>query len=154
MPIDSRSKQQSVRVMATGVFDLLHPGHIYFLEKSRELGDELVVVVANDRVVSRTKAETILPAKTRAHLVGALRIVDSVVIPVETEEARYFQTVLDIAPDIITLGHDQSFSETKLQTELAAHGWQGKIVRIDRYPDEEISSSHLKKRIVGKLGQQ
>jgi FAD synthetase len=133
--------------MATGVFDLLHPGHIYYLEASRLLGDELIVVVANDQVVQRTKGAPLFDAKARAHMVGALRCVDEVVIPIETEPTRYYQTVLDIAPDIITLGHDQRFSEDELTKDLAQHGWHGKVVRMEKYPDGEISSSKLKQQI-------
>lgn len=136
--------------MATGVFDLLHPGHIYYLEQSRLLGDELVVVVANDTVVQRTKGEPLFDAASRSHMVGALRCVDKVIIPVETDPARYYQTVLDLAPAIITLGHDQRFDEKELAADLAKHGWQGKIVRIGKLPDNEISSSHLKERIRNK----
>lgn len=142
---DSHNKQ--IRIMATGVFDLLHPGHIYYLEQSRILGDELVVVVANDTVVGRTKGEPLFSEVSRAHMVGALRCVDRVIVPTETEPSRYYQTVLDIDPNIITLGHDQKFSEAELEQELRQHGWQGKVVRIGKYPSEHISSSQLKQRI-------
>ncbi|EQD52190.1 glycerol-3-phosphate cytidyltransferase, partial [mine drainage metagenome] len=49
--------EMGVRVMATGVFDLLHPGHLYFLTEARKLGDELVVVVARDQTARRLKHE-------------------------------------------------------------------------------------------------
>lgn len=136
-----------MRVMATGVFDLLHPGHIYYLEQSKRLGDELVVVVANDTVVERTKGKSLFAAENRRHMVEALACVDKAVVPTETDPARYYRTVLDLQPDIITLGHDQSFSEAKLQGDLAQHGWQGQVVRIDKYPGEDISSSQLKSKV-------
>lgn len=141
------NSQQKKRVMATGVFDLLHAGHLHYLEASKALGDELVVLVTNDEVVRRTKGEPLFDAAHRGHLVGALRCVDQAIIPSETEPTRYYQTVLDIAPDIITLGYDQKFSEEVLASELAQHGWHGEIVRIDKLPHLEISSSQLKAKI-------
>jgi FAD synthetase len=143
----NKTAAKPLRVMATGVFDLLHPGHIYYLEQSRALGDELFVVVANDTVVRRSKGEPLFAEESRAHMVGALRCVDTVIVPTNTDPSRYYQTVLDIQPDIITLGHDQKFSEVELEKELRQHGWDGKVVRIDTYPGDHISSSHLKQRI-------
>lgn len=141
------ARHQPRRVMATGVFDLLHPGHIYYLEQSKKLGDELVVVVANDTVVARTKGKPLFEADSRKQLVAALACVDRVIIPVETDPRRFYRTVLDIDPDIITLGYDQIFTEQTLVDELARFGWKGQVVRIDKYPEAEISSSKLKNRL-------
>lgn len=138
-------------IMATGVFDLLHPGHIYFLEQAKSFGDELVVVVTNDAVVTRTKGQPLFDAASRRHMVAALACVDQAIIPTETEPERYYQTVLDVGPDVIALGYDQRFEEGALTAELAKHGWHGKIVRIGKYPDEEVSSSQLKERLKGGL---
>ncbi|HTD81915.1 MAG TPA: adenylyltransferase/cytidyltransferase family protein, partial [Thermoplasmata archaeon] len=54
-----------VRVMATGVFDLLHPGHVAFLREAKALGDELVVVVARDSTAKRFKHTPITPEAQR-----------------------------------------------------------------------------------------
>ncbi len=61
-----------VRVMATGVFDLLHLGHVYFLSEAKKLGDELVVVVARDSTARKFKHEPITAEATRVQLVAAL----------------------------------------------------------------------------------
>lgn len=140
------STAKKTRVMATGVFDLLHPGHIYFLEQSRALGDELVVLVTNDVVAKRTKKKMLFDQESRRHLVAALACVDQAIIPTETEPTRYYRTVLEINPDIIALGYDQTFTEQKLAQELAKYGWHGQIVRIDKYPDADISSTLLKSK--------
>lgn len=132
------------RVMASGVFDLLHPGHIYYLEESKKLGGELVVVVANDTVVERAKKKALFDEESRRRLVAALACVDRAVVPAETEPRRFYRTVLDIKPDIITLGYDQSFNEEQLAKELSRYGWTGQVVRIDAYPEAELSSSQLK----------
>ncbi len=142
MPTDKKTDQSII--MASGVFDLLHPGHIYYLEESKKLGDKLVVVVANDTVVKKAGKQPIFEAASRRHLVQSLACVDQVIVPEETEARRYYRTVLQINPDIITLGYDQEFDERALAEELARYGWKGRIVRISQYPSEEISSSKLK----------
>ena len=68
------------RVMASGVFDLIHTGHISYLEQAKALGDELVVVVACDSTVRRRKHEPITPEDMRARIVGSLKPVDRVII--------------------------------------------------------------------------
>ena len=65
-----------VRVMASGVFDLLHSGHLHFLEEARKLGDELIVVVATDKTVREKKHEPITNQEMRLKMVAALRPVD------------------------------------------------------------------------------
>jgi FAD synthetase len=152
--MSSDTKSANKIIMATGVFDLMHPGHIYYLEQSKALGDKLVVVVTNDTVVTRTKGTPLFDEASRRHMVAALRCVDEAIIPTETEPDRYYQTVLDINPDIITLGYDQHFDEKELTADLAKHGWHGKIVRIERHPDHDVSSSQLKKKIKGENGGQ
>src|SRR5207245_1761445 len=70
-----------VRVMATGVFDLLHPGHVYFLREARKLGDELWVVVARDSTARKFKHEPIMPesalSPTKAKRLKRIGIVDT-----------------------------------------------------------------------------
>ena len=92
-----------VRVMAQGVFDLLHLGHVHYLEKAKELGDELVVVIASDKTVRERKHEPVTPQEMRKEMVEALRCVDQVVIGSEGDR---YETVERLRPDIIALGYD------------------------------------------------
>lgn len=141
--------RKKVRVMASGVFDLMHPGHIYYLEQAKALGDELIVVVANDAVVARTKGQPLFDAAARQRLVAALAVVDRAIVPTETDRRRFYRTVLAIAPDIIALGYDQTFTEQELAAELAAYGWQGRVVRIGPEPGGELSSTLVKSKVRG-----
>ena len=59
---------------------MLHPGHIHFLRAARELGDELVVIVANDATVRRMKREPIVSASVRAEMVASLKPVDQAIV--------------------------------------------------------------------------
>ncbi len=67
------------RVLATGTFDLLHPGHLLYLERSKKLGDELVVIVARD-VNVKHKPKPIVPEDQRLKMVQALKVVDLAIL--------------------------------------------------------------------------
>ncbi|MBO4798138.1 MAG: adenylyltransferase/cytidyltransferase family protein, partial [Candidatus Methanomethylophilaceae archaeon] len=95
-----------VRVMASGVFDIIHTGHISYLTQAKSMGDELVVVVACDSTVRARKHEPVTPEKMRAEIVGMLKPVDKVIIG---GTGDMMETVAEIKPDIIVLGFDQSF---------------------------------------------
>ncbi len=117
-----------VRVMATGVFDIIHLGHLHYLEESKKLGDELVVVVASDETVRKRKHEPITPQKMRCELVAALKPVDRAVPG--KEGGDIYEIVRELKPDIITLGYDQPFEAEKLQKDLAERGLKVKVVRM------------------------
>jgi len=132
-------------VVATGTFDLLHPGHVFYLERSRALGDELVVIVARD-VNVRHKPKPILPEEQRRRMIAALKVVDRAILG---EEKDIFQTIEQLRPDIITLGYDQHFDEDLLQEELFRRGMQCRVVRItEREPCALCGSSRIVARIL------
>src|SRR5512136_464032 len=117
-----------VRVMATGVFDIIHLGHLHYLEESKRLGDELVVVVATDTTVRKRKHEPITPQAMRCELVAALKPVDRAVLG--KEGGDIFEIVRELKPDIITVGYDQPFEPQQLVKELAKRGLKVKVVRL------------------------
>jgi FAD synthetase len=131
-------------VVATGVFDILHPGHIFYLERSKELGDELAVIVARDINV-RNKPGPIVPEDQRLRMVSALKVVDRAMLGSQTD---MFESVQKLKPDIITLGYDQRFDPAALEAELSRRGLHPRIVRIEADLDFELRSSH---RIVKKI---
>ena len=107
------------RVMASGVFDLIHPGHISYLEQAKSYGDELVVVVACDATVRTKKHEPITPEAMRERVVGALKPVDKVIVG---GDGNIFDTVRFVKPDLIVLGFDQGFDLDALRSQLEEHG--------------------------------
>ena len=115
-----------VKVLATGTFDILHPGHILFLSKARELGDELFVIVARESMV-RHKPKPVIPEEQRLKMVNALKVVDNAVLG---SEKNMFEPVMEIRPDIIALGYDQTFDILKLENELRELKINAKVVRI------------------------
>ncbi len=120
-----------VRVMAQGVFDLLHLGHVHYLEKAKELGDELVVVIASDKTVRARKHEPITPESMRREMVASLRCVDRAIIGSDGEDP--YVTVQNLKPDIIALGHDQEHSAREIRGELQKRGIATEVVRLDYY---------------------
>jgi len=117
------------RVIATGTFDILHPGHVYYLEESRRLGDELHVIVARD-VNVRHKPAPVLPEEQRLCMVRALKPVDHARLG-DLEDM--FRPIEEIAPDVITLGFNQHFSEETLKTALARRGIDAEVCRVGAY---------------------
>ena len=141
------------RVVATGVFDLLHPGHIHFLRAARELGDELVVIVANDATVRRMKREPVMPAAVRAEMVAALKPVDQAV---GGREGNMLDIVVEeIRPHIIVLGYDQELFEPKaLVAKLAERGHVAQVVRLPKLEHGLAGTRKIVARILRDFGQE
>jgi cytidyltransferase-like protein len=140
LTLDGRS---SIRlVMAGGVFDILHPGHIYTLSKARALGDMLVVSVARDKTVLGMRGRPAVNSEeTRLNLVRSLRFVDAAILGSEKD---IFETVELIRPDIIALGYDQTHQEAALLAQGNAKGLKFIVTRLDS-PSPGLKSTNLKK---------
>jgi len=134
-----------VRVMATGVFDLLHPGHVYFLTEAKKLGDELVVVVARDQTARRLKREPYVPEHIRREMVGALKAVDRAVLGSATD---IYETVLNERPSVIALGYDQVWNEKEVEKECERRGVPVRVVRIGASPHNDLATRRLVERIL------
>lgn len=133
------------RVMASGVFDLIHNGHISYLEQAKSLGDELVVVVACDSTVRRRKHEPITPEDMRARIVGALKPVDRAIVG---RDGDFFDTVREVRPDIIVLGFDQTFDERKLEGQLSERGLGNiRVVRATECADDLNATRRIVQKI-------
>jgi FAD synthetase len=134
-----------VRVMATGVFDLLHPGHVFFLSEARKLGDELVVVVARDRTARRLKQEPYVPEAMRREMVEALKPVDRAILGSATD---IYETVVQERPSIIALGYDQIWNEAEVERECARRGVPVRVARIGPFPHDDLASKRIVERIL------
>ncbi len=133
------------RVLATGTFDLLHPGHLFFLEEAKKLGDELFVIVARDSKIEH-KPRPIVPERQRLKMISALKVVDHAIMGSEKD---MFKPLEEIQPDVIALGHDQVFDSEKLEKELAKRGFSAEIVRLEKSESCELhSSGHIIKEIL------
>lgn len=128
-------------VLAGGVFDIIHPGHIYTLSASKKLGDVLVVSVARDKTVKAVKGVPINDEQKRLELVASIRFVDVAILGSEVD---MFETVLKVKPDIIALGYDQKHDEKLLENEAKKRGISVKVVRLDS-PFPQLKSSSIVK---------
>ncbi len=132
------------RVMAAGVFDLLHPGHLHYLKEAAKHGDELVVVIARDASVRERKHPPILPEETRRELVHALKPVTRAVLGDEHDQLA---TVERLDPDVIALGHDDYHDEDQVQAAAKQRGVDATIVRVTEHEDDLAGTREILRRI-------
>ncbi len=129
-------------VLAGGVFDIIHPGHIHTLNAAKELGDVLVVVVATDKTaIKMKKRKPLHDQKLRKQLVNSLSVVDLCIIGNEDD---IFKTVEFVKPEIIALGYDQVHQEKFITDGCKRINLDAKVARLQS-PIPEISSSKIEK---------
>ena len=129
-------------VFTNGVFDLLHPGHVRYLEEARHLGDALIVGVNSDRSVRRNKGEErpLVPEAERAELLAALRCVDMVVV---FDEETPHAIISTVQPDVLVKGADWGPDNIVGRDIVEARG--GRVVRVQL--SEGLSSTELIGRV-------
>ena len=129
-------------VLAGGVFDIIHPGHISTLNAAKVLGDVLVVVVATDNTaVKMKKRKPIHSQEQRQELVNSLKVVDLCLIGQEND---IFKTVNLVKPQIIALGYDQIHQEQFITEGCKKIKLDAKVARLQS-PIPESSSSKIEK---------
>jgi FAD synthetase len=140
-------------VLASGVFDLLHLGHVRFLEAAKKTGGQgakLVVVVARDNTVEKKKGrKPIMPESQRCALVASLKVVDEAILGYEDFDMG--KVIERIRPDVIALGYDSDMSglEHSVRNAIKEKALKIKIVKIGKFSSDELdSSSKIKQRIV------
>ena len=130
-------------VLAGGVFDIIHPGHIHTLNAAKALGDVLVVAIATDKTAQKMKKRPPLHnQELRRELVSYLSMVDRAVIGHEDD---IFETVKGIKPNIIVLGYDQVHQEKFIDDGCKRINLNVEIVRLQS-PVPELSSSEIEKK--------
>lgn len=134
------------RVMAAGVFDLLHLGHVHYLTEAKKHGDELVVVVATDVMVAKRKHQPIVPQEQRLALVAALKPVDLAILGSPLDQ---YATVAAVKPDVIALGYDDYHIADDLRQELTKRG-MGHI-EVARMPKFDVHDLNGTRKIVKRI---
>ena len=148
------NKPREKVVLASGVFDLLHLGHVRFLEEAKRAGGEhakLVVIIARDSTIEKMKGrKPIMSEDQRCALVESLRVVDEAVLGYEGLDIG--EVIEKIKPDVIALGYDQAEMENEVKTYVAKHKLPVEVVRIGRFGENALdSSSKIKQKILDKL---
>jgi FAD synthetase len=140
-------------VLASGVFDLLHLGHVRFLEEAKKAGGknaELIVIVARDSTVEKRKGvKPVMPENQRRAVVESLRVVDRAVLGYEGFDIG--EAIERIKPDVIALGYDSHNNsiEESVRSYLKRKGLRIKVAKIGHFGEDELdSSSKIKQKIV------
>lgn len=152
MASEKRGKKRKI-VLASGVFDLLHLGHVKFLEEAKKTGGrgaKLIVIVARDSNVERRKGvKPVIPENQRRALVESLKVVDEAILGYE--DFNMEKVIEKIKPDIIVVGHDSHMTgmEETVRDYVKARGLKIKIVKIGKFGADDLdSSSKIKQRII------
>ncbi len=150
----SNPSQNKKIVLASGVFDLLHLGHVKFLEEAKKAGGEnaeLVVVVARDATVEKAKGRPpTIGEYHRAALVESLKVVDRAVMGYLNFNIN--DIIDNIKPDVIALGYDQDDVMDEVENYIRMKNLNIRVVRIAKFGElTRLSSSKIKKRIVDNL---
>jgi len=137
-----------VRVMAVGVFDLLHAGHLHYLEQAKALGDHLTVVVAHDDTVRKRKHEPVTGQNLRRRMVEGLKPVDEAIIG-NPPDVPIFDILPIANPDVIALGYDQEHAEERIRISLEERGLGYiKVIRVEGLSDDLDGTRKIIARIL------
>ena len=131
------------KVMCTGTFDVIHPGHLYYFSEAKKYGNKLIVVVARDETSNTFKGRKPMHnEKDRLEAVRTLEIVDESILG---NNGNIFDIVEKIKPDVICLGYDQKVQKNELEDELKKRNIKAEVIRIISYLPDTYKSSKLKK---------
>ena len=130
-------------VMCAGTFDIIHPGHLYFLSEAKKYGNKLVVVAARDETSEKMKGKKPLHnEKERLENVRSLEIVNEAALG---KHGNIFNIIEEIKPDVICLGYDQKVQKQELEDELKKRGIKAEVLRIGSYMPHIYKSSMMGK---------
>jgi rfaE bifunctional protein nucleotidyltransferase chain/domain len=142
-----KKKGQKI-VFTNGCFDLLHVGHVRYLQKARTLGDCLIIGLNSDHSIGQIKdpARPLISEDQRAEVLAALSCVDYIVL---FDEADPFKLIEEIKPDVLVKGADWSLDKIIGADLVSSYG--GEVRRVELVPS--ISTSEIINRIISRYGQ-
>jgi len=145
------------KVLASGTFDLLHYGHLKFLEEAKKAGGEgaeLIVLIARDKTVEKRKGKKpVIPEDQRRALIEALKPVDLAILGYE--ELSFEKVLEKIKPDIVAVGYDQEDVYEAIKKIVEEKKLNIEIVKIGRFGLEDLnSSSKIKRKVINEWGKQ
>ena len=149
-----KSKRQKRKIVLTsGVFDLLHMGHVRFLEEAKKAGGpkaKLIVIVARDSTVEKRKGKKpIMPQYQRCALVASLKVVDEAILGYE--DFNMEKVLEKIKPDIVAVGYDSQVGglEQEVKDAVKKKGLNIETLKINKFSSDKLdSSSKIKQRII------
>ena len=146
-------KKKGKVVLASGTFDLLHLGHVKYLEEAKKAGGKnakLVVIVARDKTVEKRKGlKPVMSEEQRRALVESLKVVDEALLGYQDFDIG---TVIEkLKPDVVAVGHDQDGIEEQVRKAVTQKGLPVQVVKIGKFGKDELDSSLKIKRKITEL---
>jgi len=147
--VDALRAAHRTVVFTNGVYDILHPGHVRYLQAARAEGDALIVGINSDRSVRANKGpdRPINPEAERAEVIAALACVDAVVI---FDEETPHAIVTRVQPDILVKGADWGADNIVGRDVVEARG--GRVVRLEISPGFSTTELVRRARNIGRSG--
>ena len=145
--ISNLKKKRQKIVFTNGCFDLLHVGHVRYLQEARAMGDCLVIGLNSDQSLRRIKdpARPLISEAQRAEVLAALECVDYIVL---FDEDVPFALIEEVRPDVLVKGADWSLDKIIGADLVLSYG--GEVRRVDLVPS--ISNSEIINRIISRYG--
>ena len=129
-------------VLAGGVYDVLHLGHLAALTEAKTLGDALIAVVATDTTVEMLKGrKPIFSEQDRRALVEGIKPVDKAILGYEDVGMGYEQVLVDVQPDIVAFGYDQANLEKSVREIIERHNLRIQTIKLSKFDHEKYLSS-------------
>ena len=140
--LTEKGRSQIKVVLAGGVYDVLHLGHLAALNEAKSLGDLLVAVVATDITVEMLKGrKPLFPEKDRQALVEGLKPVDKAILGYEDVGFGFEQVLTEVMPDIVAFGYDQENLEKTVREIIEKHKLKIQMVKLSKFDHEKYASS-------------
>jgi cytidyltransferase-like protein len=151
--LSEKGRAQIRVVLAGGVYDVLHLGHLAALTEARSLGDLLVAVVATDITVEMLKGrKPVFPQEDRRALVEGLKPVDKAILGYEDVGFGFEQVLVEVMPDIVAFGYDQENLERSVTEIINRRKLKIRTVKLSRYEREAyLSSTSVRQKLSEQL---
>lgn len=126
------------KVVVGGSFEILHPGHLYFLEKAWEIGEVYVVVSRDKNFIKFKKREPVTPENQRRIIVENVKFVSKAILG---DEEDFIKPIEYLKPDIVLLGPDQWIEPSELESKLRERGLNTRVLKLESRVEGELYSS-------------
>lgn len=139
-------KKGTCRVLAFGTFDILHPGHISYLNQCKRFGDELTVVIARDETVLKLKGrKTVFDEQSRRMIISSLKCVNRAILGSRT---NHYDVIKKARPNVVCLGYDHVITVGHFEAQLDTMGIkQPRIIRMKKWRASTFKSSLIKEQL-------
>jgi cytidyltransferase-like protein len=151
--LTEKGRAQIRVVLAGGVYDVLHLGHLAALTEAKTLGDVLVAVVATDVTVGMLKGrKPVFPEQDRRALVEGLKPVDKAIVGYEDVGMGYEEVLMEVMPDIVAFGYDQENLESSVREIIQRHNLKIQMAKLSKFDHEKyLSSTSVRQKLSEEL---